>query len=526
MKMSRKTIMLLLFTSMLFMLFLLWGNAETNSNQVIIALDPDYETFDPGRAYESTSPIVLCSVYDTLFKFKSNKMEPAKHLVKDYEISSNGKVYTFTLISGVNFTSGNTLTSEDVKWSFDRLKNLKGNPSFLTDNIDKVETINEKTLKIYLNEQDGAFLYKLTTMVFGILDSEVVKLHGGVSGVNAVTDDTANQWLTYNSAGSGPYILKKYAPNIEVVLERNSDYWKGSPAIEKVVLKDMPDSNTQSFMLQKGDIDLAYSLNADQVKLLEGKKGVEISLYQTLVFSFLLMNEDPEIGGPMANKDVQNAVRYALDYKGFQTIAGKGSITPISIIQQGFLGALPPRDPEYTNIEKAKELLTKAGYSNGFKVTLDTITHASCGVKWVTLAQKVKEDLSKIGIDVQIRTMESTVGFDEYRKGEQGFNIMAWGPDYMDSNNQLVFLPGEAVGLRANWKADANPKLVQLGKAALIEIDDQKRKVMLEEIQKIMAEDSPFAVLVQYPKQIAIRSGLKGAEYSEHTKIDLYNLSW
>ena len=524
--MLKKIVLPMFFTIIIFMLLVFSGNAETRPNQVIIALDPDYETFDTGRAYEMFSQAVTNGLYDNLVKFISGKVEPVNHLVESYEVSSDGKAFTFKLRSGVKFTSGNNLTSKDVKWSFDRVKNLKANPSFLADNIDKVEILDEKTVRVYLHEPDGAFLYKLTNSAFAILDSEVVKSHGGISDVNAATADTAGLWLNQNSAGSGPYILRKYTPDVEVVLERNDNYWKGAAAVEKIIFKDMPDSNTQMFMLQKGDIDIAYSLNADQIMQLKGKEGVEILPFQTLSLSFLLMNEDPKIGGPMANKDVQNAVRYALDYKGIQTIVGEGAITPISIIQVGFLGALPPRDPEYTNIEKAKELLVKAGYPNGFSVTLDTVTHATAGVKWVTLAQKVKEDLSKVGIDVQIKTMETTVGYEEYRNGRQGFAINAWGPDYIDSNNQLAFLPGEMVGLRANWKADANPKLVQLGKAALIENDDKSRAAIIEEIQEIMAEDSPFATLVQYPKQIAFKKGLKGVEYSDCYKIEVYSFLW
>jgi len=285
--MLKKIVLPMFFTIIIFMLLVFSGNAETRPNQVIIALDPDYETFDPGRAYEMFSQAVTNGLYDNLVKFISGKVEPVNHLVESYEVSSDGKAFTFKLRSEVKFTSGNNLTSKDVKWSFDRVKNLKANPSFLADNIDKVEILDEKTVRVYLHEPDGAFLYKLTNSAFAILDSEVVKSHGGISDVNAATADTAGMWLTQNSAGSGPYILRKYTPDVEVVLERNDNYWKGAAAVEKVIFKDMPDSNTQMFMLQKGDIDIAYSLNADQIMQLKGKEGVEILSFQTLSLSFL-----------------------------------------------------------------------------------------------------------------------------------------------------------------------------------------------------------------------------------------------
>jgi peptide/nickel transport system substrate-binding protein len=525
-KMLRKIVLKMFFIFMLLMLLVFIGSAGTGSNQVIIALDPDFFTFDPGRCYEHFSMLVMNACYDNLVKFIKGKVEPVKHLVESYEVSPDGKVFTFNLRSGVEFVSGNNLSSKDVKWSFDRVKNLKANPSFLAENIDKVETLDEKTVRVYLKKQDGAFLYKLTASAFAILDSELVKSHGGISGVNAATDDTAEEWLNRNSAGSGPYILSKFSPNVETILERNDNYWKGAAPVEKIILKDIPDANTQLLTVQKGDIDIAYSLGEDQIRQLGDAADVDVLPFQTLSMIFLMFNEDSEIGGPMANKDVQAAVEYALDYKGIQTIAGKGAITPMSIIQVGFLGALPPRDPEYTNVEKAKELLVKAGYPNGFSVTLNTINRETEGVDWVILAQKIKEDLSKIGIDAKIRSTELPIGIDEYRRAIRAFRLAGWQPDYLDSNNQLAFLPGEVVGLRANWKADANPKLIQLGEAAMIETDDKKRAEILKEIQEIMVEVSPYIPLLQPSKQIVIKKGLKGIEYSDAYRLEVYTLSW
>jgi peptide/nickel transport system substrate-binding protein len=341
--MLRKIVLKMFFIFMLLMLLVFIGSAGTGSNQVIIALDPDFFTFDPGRCYEHFSMLVMNACYDNLVKFIKGKVEPVKHLVESYEVSPDGKVFTFNLRSGVEFVSGNNLSSKDVKWSFDRVKNLKANPSFLAENIDKVETLDEKTVRVYLKKQDGAFLYKLTASAFAILDSELVKSHGGISGVNAATDDTAEEWLNRNSAGSGPYILSKFSPNVETILERNDNYWKGAAPVEKIILKDIPDANTQLLTVQKGDIDIAYSLGEDQIRQLGDAADVDVLPFQTLSMIFLMFNEDSEIGGPMANKDVQAAVEYALDYKGIQTIAGKGAITPMSIIQVGFLGALPPR---------------------------------------------------------------------------------------------------------------------------------------------------------------------------------------
>ncbi len=502
------------------------SKTESNSNQVIIALEPDYETFDPGRAYEIFAAPVLNGLYDNLLRFIDSTEVPEPYLAKSYEVSKDGKTFTFKLRDDVKFSSGNKMTSKDVKWSLDRLKNLKGNPSFMAEDIEKIETPDDYTVNIILSKPDAAFAFKLTGFPFGILDSKTVIANGGIADENASLNDSAEQWLTQNSAGSGPFILEKYTPNVEVVLKRNDNYWNGPAKVEKVIFKDMPDSNTQALMVQKGDIDVAFSLNSDQMKQLEGNSKLNILSSNTFAMLFLFMNTDEKIGGPMSNPDVQKAVRYALDYKGMQSMCGEGTITPQTIIQVGFLGALPPRDPNYTNIEKAKELLKKAGYPDGFTIEFNAITHATEGIKWLNMAQKVKEDLSKVGINAEIRTMDTTVGYEEYRNARQGFSIMVWGPDYMDVNNQLAFLPGQLVGLRVNWKAEDNPELVKLGDEALIENNVEKRAAIIKKIQEKMADDSPFIPLVQVPKKIAVKKGLKGAEYTEAYKIDVYKLSW
>ena len=224
------------------------------------------------------------------------------------------------------------------------------------------------TVVINLAKGDGAFLYKLTSQPYAILDSVEVAKHGGVADETAVTADTANTWLDYHSEGSGPFILESYTPDSEVVLVKNENYWGKKAMVDKVILKDMPDSNTQMLTMAKGDIDVASSLNIDQIKQLEGQEGVVITNFNTLSQMFLMVNQDPAVGGPLSNQDVQNAIRYALDYKGIHSMIGEGTITTPAMIQVGFLGALDPLPEDFTDLDKAKELLATAGYPDGFDV--------------------------------------------------------------------------------------------------------------------------------------------------------------
>lgn len=507
--------------SIVFFSFLGINNDSMAESRLILGINPDYKTFDPGHAYEIWATTVLNVTYDNLVKFEGNGDVPELDAAVSRRASSDGLTWTFKLRDDIFFVSGNKLTSADVKWSFDRVKHLKGNPAFLADNVESVSAPDKGTVIIKLKKTDSSFISKLATPAFAILDSKTVKAMGGASGKGASDKDNVKDGLNQLSAGSGPYILKSFVPDSEVILVKNKKYRSNVPGADRIHLRSMADGNSQLLAIQKGDIDIAFNINSEHAKQLKGKKGVKVIANNTKLINFLLMNMDPKIGGPISNPHVQDAVRYALDYRGLQTIAGSGAITPQSFIQQGFLGALPPRDPDFQNLQKAKELMAKAGYANGFSIDFDVATYSMQGVSWTILGEKIASDLAKIGINAKIRTSEIMVGLAEYRAGKQAFAIWGWGPDYPDPNNQLAFGPGEKVGGdRVNWKASMHPELVSLIKKAKSETDDSKRSELLQKIQKIDTEDGPYAFILQLGRQYAVRENIDNA-YTNYYQLEL-----
>jgi len=133
--------------------------ASEGTKQLIMALDPDYETFDPGLAYEVYGLLVL-PVYDTLMQFEGNLDAPKYGIAESHEVSKDGLNYTFKLRKGVVFAGGDALTSQDVKWSVERSIHLKGNGAFLTDGITLIETPDPNTVVFKLKEKDASFLTK------------------------------------------------------------------------------------------------------------------------------------------------------------------------------------------------------------------------------------------------------------------------------------------------------------------------------------------------------------------------------
>ena len=142
------------------------------------------------------------------------------------------------------------------------------------------------------------------------------------------------------------------------------------------------------------------------------------------------------------------------------------------------------------------------------------------GVPLLDLAQKVKEDLAKAGINVNIVQQNWSGGYgDAYREGKLGFTVMYWGIDYNDPNVQLAFLPGQTVGLRASWKDDSVYK--DLYNQILAATDDDTRAELLKKAQEQMDADSPFIFIAQAPCHIGYRNRLSGVQFRDDIRLDL-----
>lgn len=502
------------------------GTEAGDSNTVIIAMGSGFSTLDPGYVYEKYPQLIVNACYENLFKFFEKDGTPQPNLADTYEFSEDGLTLTVTLKDNIVFASGNPMTSADVAFSINRTKNLKGNPSFICDTIANIETPDDKTVVFHLNQPDSAILSKLCYSSLAVLDSAVVKENGGTDAEDASSADTAQTYLDSASAGSGMYILTGYTPDEEVILEKNPNYWGTSTNVDKYILKIQPDANTQMMTLSTGDIDVALNLTDDTMDELTAAENVEIVDGTTKMIGFVMMNMNEEYGGPVSDPTVQKAIRKALDYSGIRMICGDGTITPYSIIQNGFMGSKGERPDDYTDIEEAKELLAEVGYADGFDVDLTVSDLDMEGILLTDLAQKIKDDLAQININVNLVTEAWAAGYgDAYRNGTLGFTVMYWGVDYSDPNVQLEFLPGGIVGKRAGWTAEMDPELAAMYEEAMAATDNDDRTKVLENIQDAMYEDGPFIVIAQAPAHIAYNSRLEGVDIYDSYTLDLTQMN-
>ena len=501
--------------------------AAQDEKVIVIGHTEVTEAYDPAYGFSPTAGIVDKATYHTLVTFPdgdASSIEPL--LASDWSISDDGLTYTFILRDDVTFANGDPLTAEDVVFSFNRLKNVKAQPSFLADPIAGLEAVDDSTVAITLTGPRPSFLSELANTAFSVTNAEVVRANGGADAADAAETDAAVDYLDQTSAGTGPYVLESWTPQEETVLVRNPNFWGEAPYFDRVIIVNIPEAATQKVALESGDIDLATDLTPDQVVDLEGNETIGIFRGPSTWTHFLLMNRDPDTGGPLADPLVAEAVRYALDYAGYRDL-WEGSTTPGTNMWIGLAGAYGQDKALERDVERAKSLLAEAGYPDGFETTLSYPDLTWSGVNMSTNAQKIQSDLADVGINVTLNPGEIQIALEDYRNGQQGFGYWFWGPDKLDPVDFLEFLPGGKVASeRTRWTQDmASPEVLELIDQAKVESDPAARADIFSQLQDFAQESSAFAPFSVPAVQTAFRSDIQGYVWHPQWGLDVALLS-
>ena len=470
----------------------------------------DVITLDPQVAGEETFTIVLRGCYDTLITTEPD--DPGTiipWLAESWETSDDALTYTFTLKPGIMFASGNELTSADFKFSFDRLRELKALPAYLMDPVASVEAPDPLTLVLTLNAPDAVFLTALCSSNFSAIDSAVAKEHGATDQPGADAEDTAVEWLSQNSIGTGPYILTGFTPKDRITMAANPTAWR-APAIPEVIIQAAADTSALKQMLERGDVDLAWGLLNEQIAELRDNPDIAVATTPMLGFIALGMTCDASRNEAVANPVVRQAIKQAIDYDGIRSLQ-EGALTPPSLVPIGLPGALDPATDGFKrDLAAVTAALAEAGYPDGFAATLATsATEIIGGVQLSLLAEKVRADLAEAGIDITLEIEDEEIFRPKYRAGDIDLVIGAW---YVGYPNPFDLLDnwgptGNVAINRFRWEAPDHPAVALLTEARST-IDATARDELVREAQRALLLDAPYTMLIQpvfsYPYRTTI----------------------
>ena len=495
-----------------------------------LVVDRSFEikTADPQRAFEPTAAIVNRAMYDTLFTYRGGDLaHPRPLLVRTWSVSRDAKTFVFNLRRNARFADGTPLTAADAVFSFRRLINLKGNPSFLLDGV-TVSQRGRYTVVLRSKAPNLALPAILTNTSLGIVNSKLVRRHGGTAAVGADRNDKAEQWFNSaasRGAGSGPYLLQRYSTTSQITLVPNPRYWGARKAAFRTVVVRNMIAPTQLINIQRGKHEVAIDLSADQAQTIRRNPRLNVRTQPSTWIFWLFANNNPDISSITPNKRFQAAVRAALDYRSIVNVAGPGAIQAPGIIPSMFLGSLPRREAMRQNLARARSELAASGVGNR-TITLEFPSDLTInGVPFASMAQRVQANLEAAGFNIQLAG--STVGtwLQKYRDGKMAFGLSLWGPDYPDPLDYLAFMPGELVGLRAGWPAGSEPTLERLAARARVTRGVKPRQTIYRQIQRRLNTVGPFVPLIQPTQVFVSTKDLRGAVFNAQYQIDVTQVS-
>jgi peptide/nickel transport system substrate-binding protein len=397
-----------------------------------------------------------------------NMLSPS--LAESWTVSDDQRVYEFKLREGLKFHNGDPFTAEDVKFSFYRAKSSR----LLKEKVRDVEIADRYRVRFHLHEPFPDFMAFYGTLATA--SSWIVPK----SYVEKVGDDGFRK----APVGLGPYRFVSNTPGVEVVLEAYESYWRKMPSVKRLVLKSVPEATTRAAMLRKGEVDIAYLLDAPAALELQRDPNFKVAFSGAIGIHFLEFFDQWDPKSPWHDRRVRLAASHAIDRKTINEAENLGaSKLNGNIVPRTFEFALP-LEPHAYDPARARQLLAEAGYPNGFKVTLK---NRNIKLPYQDLAVYVVQEWRKIGVEAEHRPLETTSWYAEGRdKGNFELMVFPAGA-FVDDPDQL--LAPYITGSPQNWARFSNPAMDDLYARQARSLDPAERRKLVVEMQKIALEN-------------------------------------
>ena len=399
--------------------------AAAGKTTLVLGVDiSDTRTFDPARQFEYSPPITMRAVYETLITLTPGDYVTLKPLLAEsWKLVDGGKAWEFKLRKGVKFASGNPLTAADVKFSFERLANLKDQPADMAENLGPIEVVDPQTVRIAMADKTQPLLTLFTSVTYAVYDSKTVIAQGGTSGKDAEKADKATTWLDTHSAGTGPYVLTGWTRNQEVVLERNKSYWRAPAAFEKVVLRHIADGAAQVLAVRRGDIDAALNLSPDQLDSLAKDANLKIvsAIEPRLHVHDAHEQRGHERGAREEGGPPGGGGRHRLrrDHQGPHGRARASGRRRSS--RSGWAARPRPsrrRSASSRTSPRPRSSSPRRACRTASRSRCRTARRRSRGTSYDLVAQKIQSDLARVGITVELDPMDQATLRTAYKEGK------------------------------------------------------------------------------------------------------------
>ncbi|MDH7787296.1 peptide/nickel transport system substrate-binding protein [Ochrobactrum sp. 19YEA23] len=494
--------------------------AQTPPNVLIVGQIAEPQSLDPHTVTATNDFRILVNIYDGLVRYKDGTLEVEPALAESWTISDDGKTYRFKLRQGIKFHDGSDFNAEAVKFNFDRM--LKADHpfyntgpfplSFNFSSIEAVNAIDPATVEFKLKEPFSPFLSNLAYPTGLIVSPKAVKKYGKEFG--------------RHPSGTGPFKFAEWQSGQRVVVERNSDYWDGAPALEAIVFRPITDPNTRVAEMMAGGLDVMVEVPPDNLATFKQDGNFAVTEQAGPHVWFTILNAKT---GPFADKKVRQAANYAVNKKALVDNVLQGSATVAA-------GPIPPAfnwvedktEPYPYDPEKAKALLAEAGVTNP-EITFYVTEGGSGMLDPITMGAAIQADLQAVGFKVKIETYEWNTFLGRVNTGLDGkadMAEMAWMTNDPDTVPYLT-LRTDALPDKGGFNSGyySNSQLDTLLEKARTSTDQTERGKLYGKVQAIVHDDAPWLFVANWKQNAVTTAAVKGFKLQPSFLLHLKNVT-
>ena len=449
-------------------------STSEGSSEITYATTSDAAGLSPIDTNDSVSSNVTYQVYETLFTQNPETLEPEPLLAESYE-TPDENTWEIKLKEGIEFHDGTPFNAEAVKYTFDQLKDPdRAAPrASLLEPVESIEVKDEYTVVLKTTEPYGPMLAALS--------------HTNAAIVSPTADQEGD--INKEPVGTGPFVFESWEEGNEIVLKRNEDYWREPAELEKVTYKVVPETSTAISMLETGEVQFIDQIPSDHINRVESLQGIEVQKAEGTRVSYLGFNMEKE---PFSDLEFRQAVAHGVNQEAYVSQLNGLGLNNESIIGPKVFGYDEEAESagyEY-DPEKAKQIIQENGYE-GTEVTLLAANRDN----YMKMAEIVQSQLSEIGLNVSIETMEWASFLDVARNGDFDMTFLGWANSTADGSELLYpNLHVDNIGASNNVRFD-NSEFNQLVEESRQSVDQEVRKEKLHEANLLAIEAAPWVVM-------------------------------
>jgi ABC-type transport system substrate-binding protein len=498
---------------------------------LIFGCEGDVASLDPGDVTDHESTIRTDNIFEGLVEYQPENTLIQPCLATSWTIAPDGKNITFELRHGVKFHDGTNFTADAVVFSFERQYNTSHQYhqygqwaywDYMFSDIQKVEKIDDETVKIVLSRPNAAIMTSLAMFTVAI-----------VSPTNA---EVWKEDAYKHPCGTGPFKFVEWVQENQITLTANNQYWKGQPKIGTLIFRVITNPAERLLALQTNGIQGMEAPDLESLAVIQEDENLSLLFTPGMNIGYLAINNgygyvDANLNGihdpeepwektsgyfePFTNRSVRQAITYAINktaiiqhiYNG-TAIAAKNGMPPF------MLGWNSGIDDYSYDPDTARDLLKNAGYPNGFNTTLWVMPVSRPYMSDPTkIGLAIQSYLEDVNIHAEIYQVDWSMYLEKIQAGEHPMCLYGSTGDNGDPDNFMNILYGAnhcSLGTASNVAFYNNTDVQELFTAALQTYDADERAELYENAQEIIHEDAPFVYLAHANQYVVMRTSVSG----------------